>query len=130
MDNKKCFTFAGGPTMAPDFLKQALEEKLFDPCTYEINLEQSLLNINSNSKQFKEMETRTINNFKALLNVPNNYHFWFCSGGVHLQFAGLAMNYGGDSKQTIANYTTTGWFSKLAFNEGKKILKAHSIAEM
>lgn len=30
MDNKKCFTFAGGPTMAPDFLKQAFYEKLFD----------------------------------------------------------------------------------------------------
>jgi hypothetical protein len=25
MDNKKCYTFAGGPTMAPDFLKQALD---------------------------------------------------------------------------------------------------------
>ncbi len=32
--NKKCFTFAGGPTMAPDFLKEALYEKLFDPGTF------------------------------------------------------------------------------------------------
>lgn len=47
-----------------------------------------------------------------------------------MQFAGLALNYGGESGDTVANYTTTGWFSKLAFNEGKKILKAHSIAEI
>lgn len=29
MDNKKCYTFAGGPTQAPDFLKQALDHHLF-----------------------------------------------------------------------------------------------------
>lgn len=43
------------------------------------------------------------------------------------------MNYAGsDNKNSnvVANYTTTGWFSKLAFNEGKKILKAHSIVDI
>lgn len=73
---------------------------------------------------------KTKNNFRNLLKIPNNYQIWFCSGGVHLQFAGLAMNYANDAENVVANYTTTGWFSKLAFNEGKKIFKAHSIAEM
>lgn len=42
------------------------------------------------------------------------------------------MNYAGSNKNSnvVANYTTTGWFSKLAFNEGKKFLKAHSIADI
>lgn len=42
------------------------------------------------------------------------------------------MNYAGTNKNSnvVANYTTTGWFSKLAFNEGKKILQAHSIADI
>lgn len=63
--------------------------------------------------------------------MPNDYQVWFCSGGVHLQFAAIALNYAGNKeKEVVANYTTTGWFSKLAYNEGKKFLTAHNIAEM
>lgn len=42
------------------------------------------------------------------------------------------MNYAGTNKNSnvVGNYTTTGWFSKLAFNEGKKILNAHSIVDI
>lgn len=76
------------------------------------------------------MIEKTQNNLRTLLKIPNNYHIWFCSGGVHLQFAGIALNHSGDNGNVVANYTTTGWFSKLAFTEGKKILKAHSIADM
>jgi phosphoserine aminotransferase len=76
------------------------------------------------------MAEKTKNNFKSLLSIPHNYHCWFCSGGIHLQFAGIPMNYAGHSGNVVANYTATGWFSKLALNEGKKILKAHCIAEI
>lgn len=74
------------------------------------------------------MIAKTQNNFRNLLHIPNNYSIWFCSGGVHLQFAGIAMNHAGNNGDIVANYTTTGWFSKLAYTEGKKILKAQSIA--
>ena len=42
------------------------------------------------------MQQKTKNNLTNLLNIPNDYHIWFCSGGVHLQFAGIAMNYAGN----------------------------------
>jgi uncharacterized protein YrrD len=40
------------------------------------------------------------------------------------------MNYAGSTSDVVANYTTTGYFSNLAYKEGKKFLKAHSIAEI
>ena len=73
---------------------------------------------------------KTKNNFRSLLAIPNDSQIWFCSGGVHLQFAGIAMNYSGQDNNVVANYATTGYFSTLAYKEGKKILKAHSIAEI
>jgi phosphoserine aminotransferase len=76
------------------------------------------------------MAERTRNNFRTLLHIPNSYHCWFTSGGVHLQFAGLPMNFAGLKGDAVANYTATGWFSKLALSEGQKVLRAHSIAEL
>lgn len=58
---------------------------------------------------------KTKSNFRALLNIPNNYQIWFCSGGVHLQFAGISMNHAGDTSNIVANYATTGYFSNLAY---------------
>lgn len=40
------------------------------------------------------------------------------------------MNHAGKQNNVVANYATTGYFSTLAYKEGKKILKAHSIAEI
>jgi hypothetical protein len=40
------------------------------------------------------------------------------------------MNFAGNAGNAVANYATTGWFSKLAFKEGSKILKAHSIGDI
>ena len=68
---------------------------------------------------------------RSLLNVPNNFHIWFCGGGAHLQFAGIPMNFfheNADNK--TANYTTTGWFSRLAFSEAKKYCNPHEIVKM
>lgn len=76
------------------------------------------------------MIEKTKANFKSLLNIPNDYQIWFCSGGVHLQFAGIAMNHSGEESNIVANYATTGYFSNLAYKEGKKFLKAHSIADI
>lgn len=53
-------------------------------------------------------------NLQSLLSIPKNHHIWFTSGGVHLQFAGIAMNYA-DQGNVVANYATTGYFSNLAF---------------
>lgn len=68
-------------------------------------------------------------NLTCLLNIPKNHHIWFTSGGVHLQFAGVPMNYANDGN-VVANYTTTGHFSKLAFAEAEKVMKPHNIVSM
>jgi phosphoserine aminotransferase len=74
---------------------------------------------------------QTKENLCKLLKIPTGYSIWFTSGGVHLQFAGIPMNFGGkEPKNVVANYTTTGYFSKLAFTEAKKIVDARSIVDM
>ena len=52
MDKKKInYTFAGGPTMAPDVLKDSMFNAMFDG-------ESSILNINSNHKECEQMKAK------------------------------------------------------------------------
>lgn len=65
-----------------------------------------------------------------MMNIPNDFQIWYLTGGCHLQFAGIPMNMLGDSDpNATANYTTSGYFSKLAFSEAKRYCKAKSIID-
>jgi phosphoserine aminotransferase len=55
------------------------------------------------------------------MNIPNDRLIWFLGGGCHLQFAGIPLNFLGEGNEdATANYTATGYFSKLSFNEAKR----------
>jgi phosphoserine aminotransferase len=47
-----------------------------------------------------------------------------------LQFAGLPLNFLGNNPNASANYTTTGYFSKLSFSEAKRYCNAKSISAL
>lgn len=67
---------------------------------------------------------------RDILSVPNDYHIWFLGGGCHLQFAGIPLNFLGNNPNATANYTTTGYFSKLSFSEAKRYCNAKSICTL
>lgn len=115
MEKTVPMTFAGGPTYMPPFIKSALEEKMFTSNTtkYQGN---SYLNVNSNNKEFQAIAEAARGYIRNILSVPNDYHIWFLGGGCHLQFAGIPLNFLGDNPNATANYTTTGYFSKLSFS--------------
>lgn len=117
--------FLGGPTYAPDYLKDALKTAMF-PQNHHL----SSLNINSNNKEFQNVVAKTRESLRDILNIPNDHQIWFLWGGCHLQFAGIPLNMVGNDPNVLANYTTTGHFSKLAFREAKKYCSAKSIVEM
>lgn len=116
-------TFAGGPTYMPDYLKDAMKEKLFEGAN-------SYLNVNSNTKEFAAIVEGTRDYLRSILSIPNDLHIWFLGGGCHLQFAGLPLNFLGNNPNATANYTTTGYFSKLSFSEAKRYCKAKSISTL
>jgi phosphoserine aminotransferase len=68
-------------------------------------------------------------NLRSIMDIPQDRQIWFLGGGCHLQFAGLPLNFLGEGTQATANYTTSGYFSKLAFNEAKRYCRAKSIME-
>lgn len=52
MDKKQInYTFAGGPTMAPDILKDSMFSAMFDE-------DNSILNVNSNDKECEQMKIK------------------------------------------------------------------------
>jgi phosphoserine aminotransferase len=68
---------------------------------------------------------------RRILNIPNDSQIWFIGGGCHLQFAGIPLNYvGNNEKNTVANYTTTGYFSKLSFSEAQRYCTPKSIMDL
>jgi phosphoserine aminotransferase len=67
---------------------------------------------------------------RDILSIPNDYHIWFLGGGCHLQFAGIPLNFLGNNPNATANYTTTGYFSKLSFSEAKRYCNAKSISTL
>ena len=79
--------------MAPEFLKEELAAKILSPGNKGLTTENSLLNMNSDSKECDEMKEKIRYNMRELLNIPNDYHIWFCGGGAHLQFAGIPLNF-------------------------------------
>ncbi len=99
-------------------------------CTFCSILENSILNINSNNKEFDEIVDKARKHLTNILNIPSDYRIWFLGGGCHLQFAGLPLNFLGNDPEATVNYTTTGYFSKLSFSEAKRYCKAKSIMDM
>ena len=64
------------------------------------------------------------------MNIPNDFQIWYLTGGCHLQFAGIPMNMLGDNNpKATANYTTTGYFSKLSFSKATRYCNAKSIMQ-
>lgn len=90
----------------------------------------SYLNVNSNTKEFQAIVEAARGYMRNILSIPNDYQIWFLGGGCHLQFAGLPLNFLGDNPSATANYTTTGYFSKLAFSEANRYCRAKSICPL
>lgn len=57
------------------------------------NVDDTLINLNSNTKEFWEIVDKARENLRDILSIPLDRDIWFLSGGCHLQFAGLPLNF-------------------------------------
>lgn len=63
-----------------------------------------------------------------MLDVPTQYRVWFCPAGAHLQFGAFPLNLLNGCE--VANYTCTGYFSRLSVEEAEKVCKVNRIATL
>ena len=108
----KKHNFYAGPAILPKDVLEKAKSELTD--LNGIGL--SVMEISHRSKDFDAIITTAEENFKKLLNIPDNYHVLFLQGGASQQFGMIPMNLlnGG-----TADYVNTGAWAKKAIKEGK-----------
>ena len=114
MANDRIYNFSAGPSMLPlECLNQAGSE-----ITNFGGSGMSVMEMSHRSKIYLSIFEETKENFKKVLNVPDNYSILFLQGGATLQFAMAPMNL--MPRTGKADYAITGNFSTLSYKEAKK----------
>ena len=113
--SNKYLNFAAGPSMIPECVLKKAQKALIN---YE-NTGKSVLELSHRCKEVMELIDKTQNNLRKLLDIPDNYRIIFLQGGGTGQFASIPMNL--LSSQDKADYIITGYWSKAAYEEAKRI---------
>ncbi len=108
----KKHNFYAGPAILP----QEVLEKAKSELTSLNGIGLSVMEISHRSKDFDAIITSAEENFKKLLNIPENYHVLFLQGGASQQFGMIPMNL---LKGGKADYVNTGAWAKKAIKEAK-----------
>jgi len=108
----KKHNFYAGPAILP----QEVLEKAKAELTSLNGIGLSVMEISHRSKDFDAIITSAEENFKKLLNIPDNYHVLFLQGGASQQFGMIPMNL---LKDGTADYVNTGAWAKKAIKEAK-----------
>jgi phosphoserine aminotransferase len=113
--SKPSLNFSGGPGALPEeVLKEASEAILKAPGS-----DQSLLGISHRTDWFKNVMKESEENFRAILNIPSDYHILQLQGGSSLQFSmiPILLLHG---KQKTAEYLKTGYWSAKSIIEARR----------
>ena len=112
MNQNRVHNFSAGPGALPlPVLMRAKQELIELP-----NIGMSVLEISHRSDIFNEIIQTTQNNLRSLLDIPNNYHILFLSGGASLQFSMVPMNFLRNSGET-AYYMVGGTWGEKAIEQ-------------
>lgn len=86
----------------------------------------SVMEISHRSKEYDALHNETIDLFKELVGIGDNFKVLFLQGGASLQFAMIPMNFLGEGKS--ADYILTGAWGKKAIKEANIIASARTAA--
>ena len=112
MEKTRVHNFSAGPGALPlSVLIQAKQELVELP-----NVGMSVLEISHRSSMFDDIIQTAQNNLRTLLQIPNNYHILFLSGGASLQFSMIPMNFLRESGES-AYYLVGGTWGKKAIEQ-------------
>ena len=112
MTKNRVHNFSAGPGALPiPVLVRAKQELIELP-----HKGMSVLEISHRSDTFNEIIQTTKNNLRSLLDIPDNYHILFLSGGASLQFSMVPMNFLRNSGE-IAYYMVGGTWGEKAIEQ-------------
>ncbi|HQH51210.1 MAG TPA: 3-phosphoserine/phosphohydroxythreonine transaminase [Candidatus Hydrogenedentes bacterium] len=113
---ERVYNFAAGPAALPlPALEEAREHFLVLP-----GAGASVMEISHRSKEFLAIIEQAQQNFRTLLNIPDNYRVLFLQGGASLQFIMAPMNFLQNSGKP-ADYVLTGSWGNKAMKEAKRV---------
>jgi len=108
------YNFSAGPAMLPKEVLLKIQSELIE---YEKS-KASVMEISHRGVDFMEAAEKSENDFRELLDIPDNYKVLFLQGGASAQFSMVPINLlRGGSK---ANYANTGHWSVKAIAEAKR----------
>lgn len=114
--------FNAGPAALPLPVLETIERELYD----WKNTGMSVMEISHRSELFMAMGAECEQNFRDLLNIPDNYRILFLPGGGRTQFAMVPMNF--VANYSSAAYVDLGVWGQLAINEAMTFTNAKVVA--
>ena len=113
------YNFSAGPAMLPKEVLLKIQSELVE---YEKS-KASVMEISHRGVDFMEAAEKSENDFRGLLDIPDNYKVLFLQGGASAQFSMVPINLlRGGSK---ANYANTGHWSVKAIAEAKRYCRVN-----
>ncbi len=120
---ERIYNFSPGPAALPTpVLEQARDEMLNWRGTG-----MSVMEVSHRGPEFSELAARSESTLRELLEIPESYRVLFLQGGATLQFAAVPMNLAGPGD--VADYVTTGNWSKKAAGEARRYLSVNVAAD-
>lgn len=119
---RRIYNFSAGPSMLPPPVVERIRADL--PSWRGTGV--SAMEISHRGAAFGEMVEKTQADFRALLNVPDQYRILFLAGGATLQFAAIPLNLLG-ATNAVAFFDTGAW-SKKAILEAQKYARVEIVA--
>ncbi|RME25831.1 MAG: 3-phosphoserine/phosphohydroxythreonine transaminase [Deltaproteobacteria bacterium] len=116
----RLLNFGPGPAMLPsEVLELAGRQMMEFP-----GAGMSILETSHRGKVFSDVLERTVERFRRLAAVPDDFEILFLGGGATLQFAMVPMNLARDASPA---YAVTGAWSKKAHSDAKKVCRPHLV---
>ncbi len=117
------FNFSAGPSMLPrEVIQQASEEFL-----NWNNMGVSVMEISHRSPEFDSVAQQATQDLRDLLNLPQNYHILFLSGGGNTQYSAIPMNL--LDHYSSVGYVQTGHWGKKAAVEAARYASLNVVAD-
>ncbi|MBP5245757.1 MAG: 3-phosphoserine/phosphohydroxythreonine transaminase [Clostridia bacterium] len=117
----RIYNFSAGPSMLPLEVLEIAAKEMTD---YK-GTGMSVMEMSHRSPVYEGIIKETEENFRKLMNIPENYKVLFLQGGASTQFAAVPLNL---MKTGKADYIVSGQFSKKAFKDAQKYGDAKCIA--
>lgn len=118
---ERVYNFSAGPSMLP---LPVLEKAASELVNYG-DSGMSVMEMSHRSPDYDAIIKAAEKNFRAVMNIPDNYKVLFLQGGASTQFASVPLNL---MKTGKADYILSGQFSTKAYKEALKYGDAVAVA--